>query len=105
MYKGEVNLTAAELPGLLRMAEVLRVKGLARLNPSMACGLLRKAYQNQKPDETDEIPTAKIPDIKVEPDVWNTANSSLSYGEDEEAVEVTEIADLDNESSLPMEEG
>lgn len=27
MYKGEVNVTQAELPGLLRMAELLRVEG------------------------------------------------------------------------------
>jgi len=86
MYKGEMNITQTELPGLLEVAETLRVKGLAKLNPNKASGLLLKACQ-QNPD----CEKTRVPRIKVEEDVWNS--NSLSFGEDEEAVEITEITE------------
>jgi len=44
MYKGEVNVAQEELPGLLKVAELLRVKGLVEeereklLNSNFAAG-------------------------------------------------------------------
>lgn len=97
MYKGEMNITQTELPGLLEVAETLRVKGLAKLNPDKASGLLLKACQ-QNP-EGEKI---RVPRIKVEEDVWNS--SSLSFGEDEEAVEITEITE-ECDGALVVDEG
>lgn len=86
MYRGEVNITQPELPGLLACAESLRVKGLAKINPMRACGLLQQAYQQDN----------NAPKIKIEetPEMWNT------YGEEEDAVEITEISEDSYEDPL-----
>ena len=97
MYRGEVNITQPELPGLLACAELLQVKGLAKINPLRASGLLQQAYQQDNSNKS-------CPHIKVEPDIWNT-RSSLSYGEDEEAVEITEISEDGEDNSLVVDEG
>jgi len=100
MYKGEINITQIELPGLLEVAETLRVKGLAKLNPVKASGLLQKACQGQNPHQ-DCGKMVRVPRIKVE-DAWN--KSSLSFGEDEDAVEITEITE-ECDGNLVVDEG
>ena len=87
MYRGEVNITQPELPGLLACAESLRVKGLAKINPMRACGLLQQAYQ-----QDNNAPKIKIEETVSE--MWNT------YGEEEDAVEITEISEDGYEDPL-----
>jgi len=88
MYRGEVNITQPELPGLLACAESLRVKGLAKINPMRACGLLQQAYQQ------DNNAPAKIKIEETVSEMWNT------YGEEEDAVEITEISEDGYEDPL-----
>lgn len=89
MYRGEVNITQPELPGLLACAESLRVKGLAKINPLRACGLLQQAYQQ----DNNAPAVAKIK-IEETAEMWNT------YGEEEDAVEITEISEDGYEDPL-----
>ena len=84
IYKGEINITQAELSGLLEVAETLGVKGLAKLNQVKTSGLLEKAYQQNREHGKEELPH-----IKVEPDVWN----STSCDRDEEADEIMELSE------------
>lgn len=104
MYRGEINITQPDLPGLLACAESLRVKGLAKINPLRASGLLQQACQqdNITPNCNGKLVSQRI---KLEPDFWNTHNS-LSYGEDEEAVEIREVSENQEETEhLIVDEG
>ncbi len=99
MYKGEINITQVELPGLLNCAEALKVKGLAKINPLKASGLLQEVCQQNTSGGNGSKHR-----IKMEPQHnWEKTNF-LSYGEDEDAVEITEIPE-DREESLVVDEG
>lgn len=101
MYKGEINITQMELPGLLNCAESLQVKGLAKINPLKASGLLQEVCQRNSCGKTSKLEPSRL---KLQhQNNWKN-NSFLSYGEDEEAVEITEIPE-DREENLLVDEG
>ena len=105
MYKGEINITQGELPGLLTCAESLQVKGLAKINPLKASGLLQEVCQqsNGGNNTSHQLGAAHF---RMEPSRRIRKNGSgfISYGEDEEAVEITEILE-EKDEHLVVDEG
>lgn len=102
MYKGEINITQVELPGLLNCAESLQVKGLAKINPLKASGLLQEVCQQN--NYGNNASRLEAPRFKMESHrIWRNGGF-LSYGEDEEAVEITEVSE-DRDESLVVDEG
>lgn len=102
MYKGEINITQVELPGLLNCAESLKVKGLAKINLLKASGLLQEVCQQNKSGN------ARKHRIKMESHHICNKGDFLSYGgEDEEAVEITEMLEIpeDRDENLVVDEG
>lgn len=106
MYKGEINITQLELSGLLNCAESLQVKGLAKINPLKASGLLQEVCQQNSCDDASNRGSlgANSRPIKMETHHFWKKNDFLSHGEDEEAVEITEVSE-DREVNLVVDEG
>lgn len=101
MYKGEINITQLELSGLLNCAESLQVKGLAKINPLRASGLLKEVCKKNSRGTVASHGLLGGTSIKMEAhQVWKN-NGLLPHSEGEEAVEITEIS----EECLMVEEG
>lgn len=93
MYKGEINITQLELSGLLNCAESLQVKGLAKINPLRASGLLKEVCKKNSRGTVASHGLLGGTSIKMEPhQVWKN-NGLLPHSEGEEAVEITEISE------------
>lgn len=101
MYKGEINITQIELPGLLACAESLQVKGLAKINPLKASGLLQEAYQQNTKVNSGPSRSQKM---KTEPYTWNQ-ETSVPYTHDERKVFDSSGVSEDRESGLVVDEG
>jgi hypothetical protein len=103
MYKGEINITQLELSGLLNCAESLQVKGLAKINPLKASGLLQEVCQQNNCGVAASHGSLGATSIKMETHHFWKKGDFLS-GDDEEAVEITEVSE-DREENLVVDEG
>lgn len=101
MYKGEINITQVELPGLLACAESLQVKGLAKINPLKASGLLQEAYQQTSRGNSGP---SRIQQMKTESYTWNHQSSVPCSDDERKVFDSTNISD-DRETNLIVDEG